>query len=101
MMNIKPLSVYAKCGRLIAKEVESEFIITPVEPCKSKVTEELYFLNETGRELWERLDGKHTLDQLIKEISYNYISDFHEQIRSDLCDLTSELLDHGIIKEVG
>ena len=62
--------------------------------------EELYFLNETGRELWEHLNGKTNVNQLIQIISRQYRKNSHEQIRNDINELIKDLLARNIIIKV-
>lgn len=95
-----PFSIYKKSEHSIAREVEDEFIIALIGPNGTENFGGLYFLNETGRELWEHMDGELTLNQMIEKISRQYSSGVHEQIRQDLCNLINKLLEYGIIKKV-
>ncbi len=94
------LAIYDKSDRMTAKELEDEFIIVPINTTKAISSNELYFLNETGRELWQHLNGKTTLEQLIEKISKQYNSATHEQIREDVIALIQDLLRHQIIIQV-
>ncbi|MGD9210505.1 MAG: PqqD family protein [Desulfobacteraceae bacterium] len=94
-------SIYDKSDQVIAREIENEFIIVSIATTKEGSLDKLYFLNETGRELWEHLNGKTNVNQLIQIISRQYRKDFHEQIRKDINSLIKELLAHNIIIKVG
>lgn len=93
-------SIFDKSDEVIAREIENEFIIVPITSNKKATLDELYFLNETGRELWEYLNGKRTVCQLIQIISRQYHKDFHKQIRKDVIALIKELLAHNIITQL-
>lgn len=99
-MTIHPESIYNKSDHVIAQEVEEEFILVSIDADNHRSSEELYFLNETGRELWEHLNGKRNVTQLIEAISRQYRKDFHEQIRKDIILLMEDMLAHNIIVKI-
>ena len=100
-MIIHQNSIYDKSDQVIAREIENEFLIVSITTTKEGSLDKLYFLNETGRELWEHLNGKTNVTQLVQIISRQYRKDLHEQIRKDVNALIEELLAHNIIIKVG
>ena len=96
-MHIDPLAVYYKSDQVTAREIEDEFVIVSITASRNGLGDELYFLNETGRELWEHLNGEVNLSQLIESISSQYSGDSFEQIREDVFALIEDLLEHNII----
>lgn len=96
-MHIDPLAVYYKSEQVTAREIEDEFVIVSITANRNGLGDELYFLNETGRELWENLNGEVNLSQLIEIISSQYSRDYYEQIRKDVLALIVDLLEHNII----
>ncbi len=99
-MSMDLLAIYDKSNQMTAKELEDEFIIVSIHTDQTMSSKELYFLNETGRELWQHINGKTTLKQLIENISSQYNSATQEQIREDVIDLVQDLLRHQIIVRV-
>ena len=99
-MTIDLNSIYDKSDKVTAGKVEDEFIIVSIETNKNGLVDELYALNETGQELWNHLNGKLNLNQLIQTISDQYNKDFHLQIQKDVIALMKELLIHKIVKKV-
>jgi len=63
-------------------------------PLKSGIgdmEEELFTLNETGRAIWDRLDGKKNLKEIVAELR-NEFEDAAGEIEQDVAGLTAELL---------
>jgi len=59
----------------------------------------LFSLNQTGIEIWNRLDGKRVLNEIIQELDENF--DAHkDEIMKDVCGIIQELLKHDIIEKV-
>jgi hypothetical protein len=55
-----------------------------------------YGLNEVGAFIWQRLDGKHTLDDLVRSVCSAYAVD-RERALADVRRLVEELLNAGLI----
>jgi hypothetical protein len=96
-MQYDPTAVYAPSATVAARTIEDEFIIVSLEQGQNGSAEELYFLNETGRVVWELLDGHKSLEHVVHEISQRYNTNSIEEIRQDVCHLINELVDHKII----
>ena len=61
--------------------------------------DELYTLNETGKAIWDRLDGKKKLKDVLAELSAEFDAPVGE-IEKDLTGLVEELLRRKILIEV-
>lgn len=93
-------NVYVPSENIVAREVQGEFIIIPITSGIADMEDELFSLNETGRAVWKRLDGKTTLDNIVKDLS----SEFEvsgDEIKKDVLGLTEELLNRKMIIEAG
>jgi len=66
-MNIN--AVYVVSDEVVAREIEGELIIVPLTSNVGDMEDELYTLNETGKVIWQRLDGKTSLNDLIARLS--------------------------------
>ena len=82
--------VYVRSEDVVAREIEEEFLLVPIASGIGDMEDALYTLNETGREIWNRLDGQKTLADLVAELSGEYDADADE-IRKDVCGLVGEL----------
>ena len=57
-MDIKLDLIYVPSEDVVARIIEDEIIIVPLVAGIGDADEELYTMNETGRAIWQRLDGK-------------------------------------------
>lgn len=55
-----------------------------------------YVLNETGRIIWEMLDGKHTLSQIADHLCEQFEVERDEAL-ADIYKLTDDLVKEGLI----
>lgn len=89
-------SVFIPSEDVISREIEGELIIVPIASGIGDMEDELYTLNETGRAIWERLDGKRTLRDVIAELSEHFSAP-PDQITRDVLGLATELARRKII----
>ncbi|TFG60115.1 MAG: PqqD family peptide modification chaperone, partial [Deltaproteobacteria bacterium] len=64
MTEIRMDAAYIPSEDVVAREIEGELIIVPLAAGIGDLEDELYTLNETGKALWARLDGKSTLTEI-------------------------------------
>lgn len=91
-------SVYVPSQEIVSREIEGEVIIVPLTGGIGDMEDELYTLNETGKAIWDLLDGKNTL----KDISEKLSSEFEagvEEIERDIIGLMHELFKRKMIVE--
>ena len=92
-------SIYKASEDVVARDVQREFIIIPITSGIGDLEDAIFSLNETGRAIWERLDGKRSLKKVVEDLS----SDFDaapEKIKEDVLGLTEELLKRKMVVEV-
>lgn len=99
MAEIKPEAVYAPSDEIVSREIEGEIIIVPLTSGIGDMEDDLYTLNETGRAIWDRLDGKKTVKEAVEELSSEFEAPFQE-IEKDVMGLLEELLKRRMIIEV-
>lgn len=88
--------IYIPSEEIVARNIEGELIIVPLTSGIGDMEDELFTLNDTGKEIWEKLDGKKTIDEIISELSSNYNAE-PEEIKQDVTGLIEELLKRNII----
>ena len=91
--------IYAPSENVVARDIQGEFIIIPITSGVGDLEDEIFSLNETGRAVWERLDGKKSLRDAVKSLSSDYDAKA-EEIELDVLGLTEELLKRKMLIEV-
>ncbi|MGE5308478.1 MAG: PqqD family protein [Deltaproteobacteria bacterium] len=92
-------SVYAPSQEIVAREIAGEFVIIPVAAGIGDLEDEMFSLNETGRAVWDNLDGKKRLKQVVESLSKKFDGPV-KTIEKDVLGLMTELLKRKIIVEV-
>ncbi len=84
---------------IVSREIEGELIIIPLVAGIGDLEDDLYTLNDTGKEIWKTLDGKKDL----KEISDILGRKFNSEpgvIRKDVLGLIAELQKRKMVIKV-
>jgi len=87
---------YVPSKDIVAREIEGELIIVPLVSGIGDMEDELYTLNKTGRAIWDRLNGRASLKDVVEELSGEF-DDPESEIEKDVIGLISELLKRGIV----
>jgi hypothetical protein len=90
-MTIKSDAVYAVSEDVVAREIEGEIIIVPLVAGIGDLEDELFTLNETGKAIWDKLDGQRRLNDIIAELAAEYQAPPGE-IEADVLGLVAELV---------
>ena len=100
-MNVKARmdAIYAPSEDIVARSIEGELIIVPLVAGIGDLEDELFTLNETGKVIWDRLDGKKKLKEVLAELSAEFEAPVGE-IEQDLIGLVEELVRRKILAEV-
>ena len=91
MTEIRMEAAYIPSEDVVAREIEGELIIVPLAAGIGDHDDELYTLNETGKVLWARLDGKRTLREIARGLAEEYEAPPGE-IEEDVRGLMTELM---------
>ena len=91
MTEIRMDAAYVPSGDVVAREIEGELIIVPLAAGIGDTDDELYTMNETGKALWARLDGKTTLREIARGLAEEYEAPPGE-IEEDVRGLMTELM---------
>jgi len=95
---VKREDVYAPSDEVVARDIEGELIIVPLTAGVGDMEDELFTLNDSGRAIWKKLDGKKSVDKLISELSEEYRAEPGE-IEKDVIGLLEELLKRNILSK--
>jgi hypothetical protein len=91
-------AVYRPSEDVVARHIEDELIIVPVTSGVGSKEDELFTLNDTGRAIWQYLDGIHTIRQIISRLEQEYDAE-PAAIETDVTGLAQELLKRNIIEK--
>jgi len=76
-----------------------ELIIVPLTSGIGDMEDEIYTLNDTGRAIWDRLDGTATVHDIASALEAEYDAAPGE-IEKDVQGIVSELFRRGMVVEV-
>ncbi len=92
-------TIYAPSEDAVAREVQGEFIIIPITSGVGDSEDAIFSLNETGKAIWDKLDGKKSLKDVRDELSLKFEAP-GRKIEKDVLGLAEELLKRRILVEV-
>jgi len=90
---------YVPSDNIVAREIEGELIIVPLVAGIGDMEDELYTLNETGKAIWEKLDGRNKLKHVVKKLSDEFAGSAGD-IEADVLGLARELMRRKMITPV-
>lgn len=99
MSNVTLDTIYIPSDEVVARVIMDELIIVPLAAGIGDMEDELYTLNETGKEIWYRLDGQLSLGQIINALAEEYEAP-RDEIERDVLGLTAELIRRRMLIEV-
>jgi len=92
-------AAYAPSEDVVAREIVGELVLVPLASGVGDLEDALYSLNETGRAVWDRLDGQTSLHGIATELSEEYEAPI-EEIEADVMGLVQELFRRNLLIEV-
>ena len=96
---VKLSTIFIPSDDVVAREIEGELLIVPLAAGIGDMEDALFTFNETGRAIWERLDGKKDLQNVVEELFLDFESSAGE-IEKDVIGLVEELLKRRMLVEV-
>ena len=93
-------TICAPSDDIVGREIEGEIVIVPLVAGIGGADDELYTLNDTGRAIWQRLDGKRTL----REVAASLLDAFEAseaQLEADVLSFADEMAQRGILAARG
>jgi hypothetical protein len=91
--------IYIPSPDVVAREIEGEIIIVPVASGTGDLEDELYTLTDTSKDIWEHLDGNHSLAEVAAQLSEDFQVPI-EEIEEDVAGLLWELLQRKLVRQV-
>lgn len=88
--------IYRKNPDVVYRVIAGEAILIPISR-ETQGAGRMLTLNETGAFIWERLDGKRRLEEILEEIRDEFEVEEDEALR-DLLEMIAELEKAGAIR---
>lgn len=89
-------SVCTPSEAIIAREVGGEMLLIPLVSGMVDGDDALYTLSPTARAIWNCLDGKNTLQDVINLLAQTYDSPLTE-LQEDVLGFVGEMVDRSMI----
>jgi hypothetical protein len=81
---------------VVSREIEGEVIIVPLAAGIGGADDELYTLNESGRSIWQKLDGRRTLGDVVAALALEFDATRGE-LETDVLGFAGEMVRRGIL----
>ena len=95
--NISLNNIYDISEDIVAREIEGELIIIPLVAGIGDLEDDLYTLNDTGKEIWNNLKEGKTLSE-ISELLFKKFKTEKKVIEKDIIGLITELEKRKMVK---
>ncbi len=97
--HVELADIYQPSDDVVVREIEGENLIIPIASGVGDMEDELYSLNESGKAIWDKLDGAKPLTQVAEEIISAY-DENEEEIKNDVVNFVAELVKRNILVKV-
>ena len=91
-------AVYAASGDVVVRRVKKEMILIPPASGIDDSEHEPYFLNSTGKLIWQRLDGQKNLMDIVKDLALVFNAPV-DIIEKDVIEFVEILLARRMLDE--
>ena len=89
-------SVIVRNEDIIFRKIEDEYVLVPMFASSDEV-EHIYNLNKVGTDVWERINGKRTVGDIINDLIGEYEAT-PEQITKDVLDFLNDIYGSKIVR---
>jgi len=93
-MNLK--SVPVRSASVVTRKTGNEYVLIPVTNNIADMNS-VYTLNETGAFIWELIDGKNTIEELINAVVSKYDADYNIATK-DVFSFIEKMRDYLILR---
>jgi hypothetical protein len=97
MFQCTDMATYKHAGEVVLRRVGKEALLVPV---RNKVgdLDSIFTLNETAIAVWESIDGKSSLDDVVERLCREY-DVTREQAEADAAEIVRSLLSARLLQE--
>ena len=98
MKKIRMDMVFSHSSDVVSREIDCALIIVPLTSGVGDMEDDLFSMNETGTEIWNMLDGKKTVQEVVEALSRQYQAEPGE-LEQDVAGIVTELLKRRMLVE--
>jgi hypothetical protein len=95
-MSLSMDTVIKKSENIVFRKIEDEYILVPIVASAADV-ESIFNLNETGAAIWDKIDGKKKLGEIVGEMRAEY-EDEGRQLERDAIEFISEMMEAKLVE---
>jgi methyltransferase-like protein len=88
-------SILSQSTTVVTRKTENEYVLVPITNNIADMNS-VYTLNETGAFIWEQIDGKRNIEDIINELTGEYDIDF-KNAESDVFTFIENMSNYLII----
>jgi len=89
-------SILSQSQSIVTRKTGEEYVLVPITDNIADMNS-VYTLNETGAFIWEHIDGKKNIEEIISALTEEYSVDF-ESAKEDVFSFIENLNKYLIIK---
>ena len=93
---IDPKSVLSHSSSVVTRKTGNEYVLIPVSDNVADM-DSVYTLNETGAFIWELIDGKKSISDLINALAEEYKIDI-ETAEADVLSFINKMKEYLMVK---
>lgn len=94
MVSLKQIPVHS--ASVVTRKTGEEYVIVPVTENIADM-DSIYTLNGTGAFIWEQIDGKNSLEEIVTKLSEEYETD-PETAGKDLLAFIENMVRIGVVE---
>ena len=93
-----PTAIFERSSSLVTRELGGEKIIVPVRGRVGDLNS-IYTLNAVANDIWELLDGKRSVADVIRQLGEEFEVD-QETLAADVARVLQEMQQEGLVRQV-
>lgn len=98
MKKIRMDMIFSHSNDVVSREIDGALIIVPLTSGVGDMEDDLFSMNESGTEIWNMLDGKKTLQEIVEALARQYQAE-PGRIEQDVAGIVEELLKRRMLVE--
>jgi hypothetical protein len=98
MKKIRMDMIFSRSSDVVSREIDGALIIVPLTAGMGDMEDDLFSMNESGTRIWNLLDGKRTLQEIVDVLAQEYQAEPTE-IEQDVTGMVAELLKRRMLVE--